>query len=136
MTYLAYVLASHDDETTKLQLNQIADKPEVGFCYVENTTSGALKVLERPRFGELYKFLRRGDTLIVPTLEHLGSSVAEFAEIFRALKRKGANVISMRESFDLSSETGEVAFELFTTLVDLEVTIRGTGQVVNRKSTP
>lgn len=136
MTHLAYVLASADDEATKAQLYQFADMPEVGYCYVEKPPSGSLKALERPRFGVLYGFLRRGDTLIVPTLEHLGSSVAEFAEIFRTLKRKGVNVVSMRESFDLSSETGEVAFELFTTLVDLEATIRGTGQVVDRNPNP
>ena len=127
MTYFAYVLASSDAEATRAQLCEFNDNPEVRYCYVEESVSGALKTLKRPKFAEIHRLLRRGDTLITPALGHIGINVAELAEIFRTLKRKKVNIISTSEGFDLSSETGSVVFELFTTLADLEAMILGRG---------
>ena len=39
--------------------------------------SGAVRALERPGFSELFKYVRKGDTLIVGAIDRLGRNTLD-----------------------------------------------------------
>lgn len=75
--------------------------------FADEGISGAVKALECPEFSELFKFVRKGDTLIVPAVYRLGRDTIDILHTVEALQAKGVSIISLREGFDLSTPIGK-----------------------------
>ena len=101
MRTLAYVSA--DNLSTEIQRCEIAQLHNVEHWFADEALSESVSVLEQPGFMEALKFARRGDTLIVDSIQSLGKCSFELFDAFMALRAKGVNVVSVREGFDLSS---------------------------------
>lgn len=106
MTMLAYFLVGADGQETRPQLGAIEKAHEVVHWFADMASSGSISTLERSGFGELHKFARKGDVLVVSSLDCLGTSATELVEVFQALKAKGVAVISVRESLHLFGYKG------------------------------
>lgn len=120
MTTLAYVRVSTEDQSTDAQRHSIAQLHNVEHWYSDEATSGATKALQRPGFAELFKFARKGDTLIVSAIDRLGRDTIDVLETVEALKAKGVAVVSMREGFDLSSPIGKAMLTMLAAVAELE----------------
>ncbi|EZP68815.1 recombinase family protein [Pseudomonas sp. RIT357] len=120
MTVLAYARVSTDDQSTDAQCHSIAELHNVEHWYTDEATSGTTKALRRPGFAELFKFARKGDTLIVSAIDRLGRDTIDVLETVEALKSKGVSVISMREGFDLSLPVGKMVLTMLSAVAELE----------------
>lgn len=120
MTVLAYVRVSTEDQSTEAQRHAIAQLHKVEHWFADEATSGATKAMQRPGFAELFKFARKGDTLIVSAIDRLGRDTIDLLETVEALKTKGVAVVSMREGFDLSSPIGKAMLTMLAAVAELE----------------
>lgn len=120
MTVLAYVRVSTEDQSTEAQRHAIAQLHKVEHWFADEATSGATKAVQRPGFAELFKFARKGDTLIVSAIDRLGRDTIDLLETVEALKTKGVAVVSMREGFDLSSPIGKAMLTMLAAVAELE----------------
>ena len=120
MTVLAYVRVSTEDQSTEAQRHSIAQTHNVEHWYDDEATSGATKAAQRPKFSELLKFARKGDTLIVAAIDRLGRDTIDLLETVEALTAKGVAVVSMREGFDLSSPIGKAMLTMLAAVAELE----------------
>jgi DNA invertase Pin-like site-specific DNA recombinase len=120
MTTLAYVRVSTEDQSTEAQRHSIGQLHNVEHWYADEATSGATKALQRPGFLELFKFARKGDTLVVTAIDRLGRDTIDLLETVEALKAKGVSVVSMREGFDLSSPIGKAMLTMLAAVAELE----------------
>lgn len=120
MTVLAYVRVSTEDQSTEAQRHSIAQLHNVEHWYSDEATSGATKAMQRPGFAELFKFARKGDTLIVSAIDRLGRDTIDLLETVESLKAKGVAVISMRESFNLTSPVGKAMLTMLAAVAELE----------------
>lgn len=123
MTALAYYLVSTDGQETKPELGVIEEVHDAVHWFADMASNDSIRALERPRFSELHKLARKGDTLVVSSLDRLGTSTTELLEVFQAFKAKGVGVVSVREGFDLFSSEGKKTEALLVALVELERTL-------------
>lgn len=122
MTTLAYARVSTDDQSTDAQRHTIAQHYNItdDHWFSDEATSGATKALQRASFKELFKFARKGDTLIVTAIDRLGRDTIDLLETVEALTAKGVAVVSMREGFDLSSPIGKAMLTMLAAVAELE----------------
>lgn len=120
MTILAYVTNTQSNENHPFD---IAEKHNVEHWFTDDAFSESIRIVERPGFIELLKFVRKGDTVVVYSIQSLGKCSFELYDAFKALRAKGVNVVSLREDFDLSSTTGTTFLKTLTTLKELHRTI-------------
>ena len=93
------------------------------------THAGAIKVFTDVRSGrnmdwpglqELLDYARRGDTLAVVRLDHLGRSLGELLGTVTMLKKRGIALLSLEEKIDTSSAAGELIFHVFGAIAHFE----------------
>lgn len=133
MTTLAYFLVGNDGQETSPKLGAIEKAGSDVHWFTDMASSESISALERPRFSELHNSARRGDTLVVSSLDRLGTSPTELLEVFQALEAKGVGVVSIREGFDLFSSEGKKAEALLVDLAELERTLTGARQAARMK---
>ena len=120
MSTIAYLRVSTDDQSTESQRHAIKQIHSIEHWYVDEATSGTTKALHREGFGELFKFVRKGDTVVIFAIDRLGRDTIDVLETVKALKAKGVAVISVREGFDLSNDYGAVILSVLASLAELE----------------
>lgn len=120
MSTIAYLRVSTDDQSTEAQRHAIEQIHNIEHWYVDEATSGTTKALQREGFGELFKFVRKGDTVVIFAIDRLGRDTIDVLETVRALKGKGVAIISVREGFDLSNDYGTVILSVLASLAELE----------------
>ncbi|WP_426143308.1 recombinase family protein [Pseudomonas sp. DWP3-1-2] len=117
---LSYFLIGADGQETLPKLGAIELAHHAVHWFGDMESVGLIGALERPGFGELHQFARKGDILVVPSLDCLGASAAELIEIFQAFREKGVAVVSMREGFDPSSDIGKAMLTMLAAVAELE----------------
>ncbi|KEY84862.1 recombinase family protein [Pseudomonas capeferrum] len=120
MSTIAYLRVSTDDQSTEAQRHAIEQLHNIEHWYVDEATSGTTKALQREGFGELFKFVRKGDTVVIFAIDRLGRDTIDVLETVKALKGKGVAIISVREGFDLSNDYGTVILSVLASLAELE----------------
>lgn len=93
---------------------------KVETWFADEGVSGAVEALQRPEFAELFKFIRKGDTLIVPAVDRLGRNTIDVLDTVEALQGKGVSIISLREGFDLSTPIGKAMLTMLAAVAELE----------------
>lgn len=106
MTMLAYLLVGADGQEAKPQLGAIEQAHEVGHWFADMASSRSTPALERSGFGELRRLAKKGDVMVVSSLDCLGASVTELIEVLQTLNEKGVAVISTQENLHLSIHQG------------------------------
>ena len=120
MSTIAYLRVSTDDQSTEAQRHAIEQIHNIEHWYVDEATSGTTKALHREGFGELFKFVRKGDTVVIFAIDRLGRDTIDVLETVKALKGKEVAIISVREGFDLSNDYGTVILSVLASLAELE----------------
>lgn len=124
MTTIAYLRVSTDDQTVANQRLQIESKGyRVDREFSDDAISGSTSASERPQFKAMLDYLRDGDTLVVAAIDRLGRNTIDVLQTVETLKNKGVSVVSLRESFDLTSPTGQMMLTMLAGLAQMEKAI-------------
>lgn len=118
MATIAYVRVSTGDQTTDNQLLQIREAGHVPKRVFEDILSGSS--MERPGFKAMMEYVREGDTLVVSAIDRLGRNTIGVLETVEALKVRGVRVVSLRESFDLTTPVGQMMLTMMAAMAQME----------------
>lgn len=97
MAVIGYLRVSTGEQSIGAQRHSIEQTHKVETWFADEGVSGAVEALQRPEFAELFKFIRKGDTLIVPAVDRLGRNTIDVLDTVEALQGKGVSIISLRE---------------------------------------
>ncbi|MXR36912.1 recombinase family protein [Craterilacuibacter sinensis] len=126
MATIAYLRVSTDDQTIdnqRMQIEAKGYKVESNHWYVDEAISGSTRASERPQFKAMLDYLRDGDTLVVAAIDRLGRNTIDVLQTVETLKNKGVSVISLRESFDLTTPAGQMMLTMLAGLAQMEKAI-------------
>jgi len=89
-----------------------------------DTISGTTGKDERPALSRLLQdaFLKKYDAVVVYSIDRVGRSLKNCLEILECLKNYKITFISLQQSIDTSSATGQLIFQIFSCLVSYERT--------------
>lgn len=99
-------VSTEDQDLTKFRAAVLEYAQRMGFPkprFTEEKISGKVHWRKR-KLGSLIESLREGDKLIVPELSRLGRSLVEVLEVLSEAKRRGAQVFSVKEGFQLNGD--------------------------------
>jgi DNA invertase Pin-like site-specific DNA recombinase len=74
----------------------------------------------RPKLGEMLRFVRKGDTLVITKLDRLGRSAADLHAIAQQLQKKGVHLRVLDQSIDTSTSTGRALFGMIAVFAEFE----------------
>lgn len=120
MAVIGYLRVSTGEQSIGAQRHSIEQTHKVETWFADEGVSGAVKALQRPGFAELFKFIRKRDTLIVPAVDRLGRNTIDVLNTVEALQGKGVSIISLREGFDLSTPIGKAMLTMLAAVAELE----------------
>ncbi|MCR6741003.1 recombinase family protein [Aeromonas dhakensis] len=120
MAVIGYLRVSTGEQSVEAQRHSIEQIHKVETWFADEGVSGAVKALDRSEFSELFKFVRKGDTLIVPAVDRLGRDTIDVLHTVEALQAKGVSIISLREGFDLSTPIGKAMLTMLAAVAELE----------------
>ncbi|MFJ1715546.1 recombinase family protein [Streptomyces sp. NPDC088260] len=88
------------------------------------------KNAEREELWKALDYLREGDTLVVPSLDRLGSSIQDLIAIVSGLRKRGVGFTSLHEALDTTTPGGRLVFHVFAALAEfiLELIVQGTNE--------
>ena len=78
------------------------------------------KTAERPELHKMMDFVREGDTLVVESISRFARNTRDLLDLTSALKAKGVQFVSQKESIDTSTPTGKFMLAVFGALAELE----------------
>jgi DNA invertase Pin-like site-specific DNA recombinase len=83
---------------------------------------------ERPELGACHAFLTEGDTLVVPSLDRYGRSLADLITMVGELRRREIGFTSLHENLDTTTPGGRLVFHVFAALAEFicELIVAGT----------
>jgi len=97
MTQVGYIRVSTTDQKTDRQL----DKVELDHVYEEKASASTAK---RPVLEECLRFLRKGDTLHVHSIDRLARNLSDLLSLLETLTGKGVAVRFHKESLLFTGE--------------------------------
>ncbi|NRQ72008.1 recombinase family protein [Bacillus cereus] len=107
--------------TKKQNLDRQIDRLREAGCdviYMEKMT-GTKR--ERPELNRMLEELQEGDTVVFAELARASRSTKDLLEIVDTISKKGANVLSLKESWlDTTSAAGKFMMTVFAGLAELE----------------
>ncbi len=86
--------------------------------YREESVPGASK--RRPERDRLLADTRRGDVVLVTSLDRLGRSTRDLLGVFEAIEEAGATFVSLRESIDTSTASGRLLRTILAAVAEFE----------------
>ncbi|SEU46511.1 recombinase family protein [Nonomuraea wenchangensis] len=86
------------------------------------------KTAQRPELQACHAFLQAGDTLVVPSLDRYGRSLADLITMVGELRRREIGFTSLHENLDTTTPGGRLIFHVFAALAEFirELIIAGT----------
>ncbi|MCG9058025.1 recombinase family protein [Laribacter hongkongensis] len=124
MATIAYMRVSTDDQTIDNQRHQITGKGyQIDRTFIDEAVSGSINAASRDGFRAMLEYVRAGDTLVVTAIDRLGRNTIDVLQNVEALRGKGVSVVSLRESFDLTSPSGQFMLTMLAGLAQMEKAI-------------
>ena len=116
---IGYARISAQDQNFNLQIDAL--KNEGCEKIIRDTMSGAKE--ERDGLKELFKIIRKGDTLVVWRLDRLGRSLKHLIEVVKELDDRNCFFKSITENIDTTSSGGKLIFHILGCLAEFERSI-------------
>lgn len=113
---IGYARVSTENQNLDTQLDTLKEKGAERIFH--DKVSGAKA--ERSGLKEMYNILRKGDIVLVTSLDRLGRSHKELVEIITKFQQEGVHLSSLRENIDTSTATGRLIFHIFCSLAEFE----------------
>ena len=117
MKYI-YARVSTSEQNVEQQAQYLAERYEHDAIVTETFTG---TTTERPKFQNLLKNLKDGDTLIVYHVSRLGRKTSEVLETVELLQQHGVAVfVDQLNGIDITAGVGKLLFTMLTGLAELE----------------
>lgn len=113
---LGYARVSTLEQNLDLQLDALKQ----AGCQKIITDEMSGSVADRPGLTKLKETLREGDTVVVWRLDRFGRSLKHLIEWVNELKEMGVGFLSLQESIDTTTSTGQLIFHIFGALAEFE----------------
>ena len=113
---VGYVRVSTGEQNTARQ-DELMKRLEVEKVYTDKVSG---KSAERPELRKMLDFVREGDTLVVESISRFARNTRDLLDLTSALKAKGVQFVSLKESIDTSTPTGKFMLAVFGALAELE----------------
>lgn len=112
MSQVGYVRVSSSGQNLDRQIQAIGNVDEL----FEEKQSGK-NIHDRPVFQECMKYLRKGDTLLVHSIDRAARSVIDLHSIVDMLKSKGVSVKFLKENLTFTPDNTDATSTLYLTLL-------------------
>lgn len=120
---LGYARVSTTRQHLERQLDALAQAGiEQGRVFTDKRSGAST---DRPGLAELLRYARRGDTVVVHTLDRLGRNLREVLNLVHELKERGVGVRSLADPLPIDTTgegMGRVAFLLLALFAEMERT--------------
>ncbi|GGK97668.1 resolvase [Planomonospora parontospora subsp. parontospora] len=86
------------------------------------------RTAERPELAACHAFLTVGDTLVVPSLDRYGRSLADLIAMVGELRKREIGFTSLHENLDTTTPGGRLVFHVFAAMAEFirELIVAGT----------
>lgn len=115
---LAYVRVSTKEQN---EIRQVTAMKELGIhdklIFVEKLSG---KDRDRPILNDVLNQLRPGDTLYIESISRMARNTRDFLNIMDDIRQKEANLISLKENIDTTTDHGKFMLTVFAALSELE----------------
>ena len=118
MARIGYVRVSTDDQETARQDRLMIDQGILEEDIFREKMSG--KTMNRPQLHKMLDYIRKGDVVVVESISRLARNTRDLLDIVGQIKSKGADFISLKESIDTDSPTGQFMLTVFGAIAQLE----------------
>lgn len=115
---LGYARISTSDQNPDHQIDALTRAGVATTDVYLDTASGAKA--SRPKFDELLRHLRDGDTLVVTRLDRLGRSVLHLVTLGATLRERGVGLRVLEQGIDTSTAEGRAMFGMLSVLAELQ----------------
>ena len=113
-----YARVSTEDQNLNRQLDQLKKHGvDTRNIYKEKMT-GTKK--ERPELQKLLDYVKNGDTIVIADLTRLSRSTRDLVSLAEDLKVKGIELVSLKETIDTTTATGNMMFGMLAVLAQFE----------------
>jgi DNA invertase Pin-like site-specific DNA recombinase len=113
---IGYARVSTGEQNTNLQLDALT---AAGCCAIyEDCVSGTSTM--RDGLDAALTDIQSGERLLVWRLDRLGRSIAHIMTIIARLEAKGASLVSLQESFDTGTESGQLYSTVLAMIAHVE----------------
>lgn len=113
---IGYVRVSSIEQNEERQIRALEGHGVEKF-YVEKVSG---KDRNRPELNEMLNFVREGDKIYIESISRLARNVLDFLNIVNELKEKKVEIVSLKESIDTSTPTGQFMLTVFGAMYQLE----------------
>jgi DNA invertase Pin-like site-specific DNA recombinase len=113
---IGYARVSTSLQDTALQLDAL-EKAGCERIYSESISG---KDKNRQKLNEMINALRAGDIVLVWRLDRLGRSTKDLIELVDVFKSKDVQFVSLTESIDTTTATGQLIFGFFASMAQFE----------------
>lgn len=125
MKTLAYVRVTAASPSEDAQRHEIAEAYHIERWFKDEELGGSTCISELPGFIELCKLARKGDIVIVSSIECLGITAIELYRALQALRVRGVGVMAVQGRFDFSSPIGKDLFRTVASIAQANDTVMG-----------
>lgn len=127
------VSTEHQDASAEAQQAKLA--PLCDRIFVDADVSGAVPLRARPQGKEMWELLASGDTVVITTRDRAFRSLLDAVETLQHWREKGVRLKILDFPIDLSSDEGEMMFQILTVFASYEraMTRRRTRAVLAHK---
>ena len=80
--------------------------------------SGANK--QRPELAKLFEQIKKGDVLVITSIDRLGRSLKDLVSIIDTLQKNKISFLSLKEKIDTATPTGMLMFNLMGSIAEFE----------------
>ena len=118
MARIGYVRVSTDDqETARQDMLMNAQGISEDDIFREKVSG---KTKDRPQLQRMLGYIRKGDIVVVESISRLARNTRDLLEIVEQIKNKGADFVSLKETIDTNTPTGQFMLTVFGAIAQLE----------------
>lgn len=125
MRTLAYIRVTAASPSEEVQRHEISEAYRIERWFKDEELVGSICISELPAFIELCKLARKGDTVIVSSIECLGITAIELYRALQALGARGVGAMAVQGRIDFSSPIGTELFRMAASIALANETVMG-----------
>lgn len=119
MARIAYYRVSTVDQSIEAQRSAMAAGEKFDDEFKDEGISGAIPAAQRPGFGDLLRYIRKGDSLHVYAVDRLGRDALDVQATVRALLQKGV-AVEVHGLGRIAQGVGELILAVLAQVADME----------------
>jgi DNA invertase Pin-like site-specific DNA recombinase len=123
--YVRVSTKQQNHESQEADLKRWAESQETEIIWYRDKSSG--KTMDRPGWAKLESAMRSGKIgqIVVWRLDRLGRTVSKLSSLFDDLTARKINLVSLKDSVDLSTPAGRLMANVLASVAAYETEMRG-----------